>query len=136
LDDAFNDGRTLSKALRNVKQGIFSSSKKVYPSLEARTRMLSQKYEHEYIPTVFVSWDNSPRRGKYAIILNGTTAGEFKLALNEAYDLAQTSSSTEPVIFINAWNEWAEGNHLEPDALMRCQYLEVVDKVTRERGFR
>jgi lipopolysaccharide biosynthesis protein len=136
LEEAFKDGRSFAKAFRNMRQRIFSASKKVYPSREARSAMLSQIYDHEYIPTVLVSWDNSPRRGKQAIILNGTTAEEFKLALNDAYDIALASGGADPMIFINAWNEWAEGNHLEPDAIMGCQYLEAVDAVTRERGFR
>jgi len=77
--------------------------------------------------TVFPSWDNTSRAGNSAtIIINGTPE-------NYEYWLAQTMLQTtneyqnwESFVFINAWNEWAEGCHLEPDRKFQRQFLEAT----------
>jgi lipopolysaccharide biosynthesis protein len=44
-------------------------------------------------------------------------------------DKAYIPSAEENLVFINAWNEWGEGNHLEPDQKWGHDYLEVTRKV-------
>lgn len=66
-------------------------------------------------PGVCPSWDNSARRppGK-AIIFRGATPELFGDWLHSKANTFQPPSQSENLLFINAWNEWAEGNHLEP----------------------
>lgn len=77
-------------------------------------------------PTVFPGWDNSPRSGARAVIIHGSTPDKFRahvrFALNRVADLAEE----EQFVFVKSWNEWAEGNHLEPDLRWGCAYLEVI----------
>lgn len=78
----------------------------------------------------FTAWDNTARRGKNAIIYHGSTPELFK-----KYVIAQLRKSIragqEGILFINAWNEWAEGAHLEPDEKFGMKYLEAL-KSARE----
>jgi hypothetical protein len=72
-------------------------------------------------------WDNSPRRKKKARILVGSTPNLYENWLR--HTIAHTQSlfdGDERIIFINAWNEWAEGCHLEPDAKWGHAYLEAT----------
>lgn len=66
--------------------------------------------------TVFPSWDNSARtKGRALIVLNGVP-DNYEYWLASTIDLVEKKSNSEDaLIFINAWNEWAEGCHLEPD---------------------
>ena len=79
--------------------------------------------------TVFPSWDNTARTGNRALItLNGTPS-------NYEYWLAESIRRTklefpnqERFVFINAWNEWAEGCHLEPDRVHGRAFLEATQR--------
>lgn len=80
----------------------------------------------------FPGWDNTARRGKSSIIYDKSTPQKF-----EEYVCTQLIKSIqagqEGVLFINAWNEWAEGAHLEPDERNGFRYLEAV-KSAREKA--
>lgn len=73
------------------------------------------------------SWDNSPRRDSNALILRGATPGKYEAWLGEvARRTVASRRGDERLLFINAWNEWAEGNHLEPDRKFGRAYLEAT----------
>ena len=77
--------------------------------------------------TVTPSWDQTPRVGSRAFLaLNGTPANyEYWLARAVA-KTRQEFPGEERFVFINAWNEWAEGCHLEPDRRFQRQFLEAT----------
>lgn len=62
--------------------------------------------------TVLTGWDNTPRSGRRGLVLDNFTQSSFKAAVNTAIRLEQRNS--EKLLFIKSWNEWAEGNCLEP----------------------
>jgi lipopolysaccharide biosynthesis protein len=73
------------------------------------------------------SWDNSARRKEGASIFHGSTPEKYEAWLREAArKTAVKQSGDERIVFINAWNEWAEGNHLEPDLKWGHGYLEAT----------
>jgi lipopolysaccharide biosynthesis protein len=133
LHNAFEDGKPrFSRFQQNLKLNIFSSTLKVYDSQCARQIMCPTSYQQNIsaYPTVFVSWDNTPRRGENAIILQNSTPKEFEKKLSEVVDkLLERQDLDDKIVFINAWNEWAEGNHLEPDLLNGKAYLEAVRQI-------
>jgi lipopolysaccharide biosynthesis protein len=73
-------------------------------------------------------WDNSPRRRRGARILVGSTPQLYENWLRTIVDVtrAEDREGEETLVFINAWNEWAEGNHLEPDQRWGRAYLEAT----------
>lgn len=77
--------------------------------------------------TVLPSWDNTARRHENALItLNGTPENyEFWLA-RALRQTAKDFPDQERVVFINAWNEWAEGCHLEPDRRYGRAFLDAT----------
>ncbi len=75
--------------------------------------------------TVMASWDNTARRQNHAHIFINTNPSLYQTWL--AYDIEYTKrnfSENERFVFINAWNEWAEGAHLEPDKRFGYAYLQ------------
>jgi lipopolysaccharide biosynthesis protein len=76
---------------------------------------------------VLPSWDNTARRGDRAtVILNGTP-NNYEVWLSETVRRARTTPENYGrLIFINAWNEWAEGCHLEPDRRYGRNFLEAT----------
>jgi lipopolysaccharide biosynthesis protein len=80
---------------------------------------------------VFPSWDNTARTGDRAVIVRNCTPANYEYWLSES--IKQTSRDfpgKERFVFVNAWNEWAEGCHLEPDRKFQRQYLEATLRAT------
>ena len=78
-------------------------------------------------PLVFPNFDNTPRAGSDGFVLHESTPQRFKEMMDDAVMKAQRFEDKENnLLFIKAWNEWAEGNHLEPDTVFGRKYLEVV----------
>ena len=74
---------------------------------------------------VFVGWDNTPRRGLISTIVLPPTKEEFKLYLEKKIQQTEKVYQTH-YVFVNAWNEWAEGTVLEPDETNKYMYLEAI----------
>lgn len=64
---------------------------------------------------VMPAWDNTPRRGNKARIVAHSTPALYQRWLSESVRQSLMRPSQEALVFINAWNEWAEGAYLEPD---------------------
>jgi len=79
-----------------------------------------------YFPTVIPNWDNTPRSQHHGLVLHGSTPELFALQLRKAYAHVFDYPSDERIIFIKSWNEWGEGNHLEPDLRFGHSYLMAV----------
>lgn len=80
-----------------------------------------------YLPTVIPNWDNTPRIAQRGLVLNGSSPDKFKVHLQRSVSgLKVSEGGSERIVFIKSWNEWAEGNYLEPDLFWGRKWLEVV----------
>ena len=79
--------------------------------------------------TVFPGWDNTARRGEDSWVVHGNTPASYEEWLQFAVNRAITRPSDQKIVFINAWNEWAEGAHLEPDRKHGHGFLEATRRV-------
>lgn len=78
-------------------------------------------------PAVFPSWDNTPRQPLQGTSFDGATPEAFRVYVEEKIDeIRQFLVGDERLLFINAWNEWAEGAHLEPDTGFGHRWLEAL----------
>lgn len=88
--------------------------------------------DEKYIPAVLTGWDTSPRHQKRGTILKGFDLLEFKNHLMQIKNVLDKRNLKNQVILIKSWNEWAEGNLLEPDNIFGYQLLEAYrDFVTQ-----
>jgi lipopolysaccharide biosynthesis protein len=79
---------------------------------------------------VFPSWDNTARQHRRAFIMQGGTPENYERWLSEAaLRTCAERAPAEQLLFINAWNEWAEGCHLEPDRKHGRGFLEATLRV-------
>jgi Glycosyltransferase WbsX len=83
------------------------------------------------IPTVLPGWDNTPRSGRRGVIFEGSTPQLFQEYVSKAVDLVRPKPREQRIIFLKAWNEWAEGNYVEPDSKFGHQYLEAIGRGLR-----
>lgn len=82
---------------------------------------------YELFRTLFPSWDNTPRKQQAATIFFGSTPALYKQWLSGLIAWTKRHNpSDRQIIFVNAWNEWAEGAVLEPDKEHGRKYLEAT----------
>jgi lipopolysaccharide biosynthesis protein len=99
-----------------------------YPS--AREKLIChEKFEGHYIPMTVPKWDTAPRYKKNAIILNNSSPEAFKKHFSDVVEQVQINEVDKKIVFIKSWNEWAEGNCLEPDQRHGNGYLEAAWEV-------
>ena len=79
-------------------------------------------------PQVINAWDNTPRSGANGLVFHGSTPELFRSTLRNAFDLIRDPArrKDERLVFLKSWNEWAEGNHLEPDLRDGHSYLKAI----------
>ena len=72
-------------------------------------------------------WDNTARKMNKGLILDGATPELYKTWLKDIIvETKNNNDLDDNIIFINAWNEWAEGTYLEPDLKWQYKYLEAT----------
>lgn len=99
----------------------------IHPYSSAIKHLLSTRVPGiESHPCVIPNWDNTPRSGSDGMVLNGSTPELFRKHLRQAIDSVRDLPTERQIVFIKSWNEWAEGNHLEPDLRFGSGYLEVL----------
>jgi lipopolysaccharide biosynthesis protein len=77
-------------------------------------------------PCVIPNWDNTPRSGRRGLILTGSSPSGFAREVAAAASAIQHKPLEQRLLFVKSWNEWAEGNYLEPDRLNGVQWLEAL----------
>jgi hypothetical protein len=114
---------------RTGKPNVYSY-RKVLPELVQNRIANVENY-----PCLIPNWDNTPRCGSRGLVLHGSTSELFRKHVRNAMDIVRDVPFEHKIIFIKSWNEWAEGNHLEPDLKFGKAYLQVVsDEVIRNSG--
>lgn len=87
-----------------------------------------------YYPTVMMGWDNEARKPGRSNIFHGCTPFQFYRWLDAAVSFSQRNHASDAgMVFINAWNEWAEGTYLEPDRQIGHAHLWAVRAVIEDR---
>jgi hypothetical protein len=125
----------LVKLMRTEAQSFGADgSHKMYEYDDVASAYLNRPaVEWQRYPCVPTAWDNSPRRQTGgALLLRNSTPESYGRWLAEAATRQSRSAGRHGIVFVNAWNEWAEGAHLEPDALWGRAYLEVTRDVLRD----
>lgn len=89
--------------------------------------LIKKNWPENYIkfPCIFPSWDNSSRK-KLATIIQNQDPEIYEKWLCYAIKCIKNYPESEQLVFLNAWNEWAEGCHLEPDKRMGHSFLKAT----------
>jgi hypothetical protein len=82
-------------------------------------------------PAVCPQWDNTARRGEHATVLHGSTPELYQQWLQTALRQVMDDDPEHQLVFVNGWNEWGEGCHLEPDRRFGHAYLRATRRALR-----
>ena len=126
---------------RKISEKLFDRKRETDPTLQynlidydycyQNLKPISQ-FDYKLFPGISPGWDNTARRGNNpSLVLNDSTSEKFKVWLKKIVEDFKPFSKEENFIFINAWNEWAEGNHMEPCLRWGHAYLQSFKEVTQ-----
>lgn len=120
--------QTLVKVMKEQWYALIKKPQFRYRYKDAMKGFLSPICKEEnIIPVVIPNWDTTPRRGRGAMILTDAKPAYFKEHVRQAIECVKDKPEEKQLIFLKSWNEWGEGNYMEPDLLYGCGYLEVLN---------
>jgi lipopolysaccharide biosynthesis protein len=90
-----------------------------------KKKISKKKTEYKFFPCVIPNWDNTARR-RIVYIMQNDNADLYRSWLEKSYEKIKHYPEEEQIIFVNAWNEWAEGCHLEPDLRNGKKFLNAT----------
>ena len=102
--------------------------KAVYDYVRTVFNMLVTRKPYKYFRSVFPGWDNTARRATTSgslFVNNDPGAFRFFLETQMHATISTFDNPAEQLLFINAWNEWGEGCHIEPDEKSGMTYLDI-----------
>ena len=124
----------LDAVARRVRAGyrkLLGRPVHVYRYEDALAHFLEEVPAHvTRYPCVIPGWDNSPRSGRRGVVLHDATPELFGRHVREALRQIAGHDRQLRIVFIKSWNEWAEGNYLEPDQRYGRAFLEALREVT------
>jgi lipopolysaccharide biosynthesis protein len=80
---------------------------------------------YESYPCVVTNWDNTPRSGSHGSVLQNATPEAFQTHARAAFRYVSDLAPEHQLVFLKSWNEWAEGNYLEPDRIWGTAFLKT-----------
>lgn len=125
------------RSLSTIKRGLLKLKRIVKPSPLKRDYakdylMLTGKedYLKNVIPTVIPNWDHTPRSGNGGLVFINSNPNTFAKHLRQVFEILIKKENK--IVFIKSWNEWGEGNYMEPDLKYGRGYLEQFKRVKCE----
>jgi len=114
-----------NKILRN--RPIFAREyKKAYPAFVNKI----EDSDNNVIPCLLPNWDHTPRSGKKGLLLVNSTPEHFKEFSKMVLDIVKQKENK--LIFLKSWNEWGEGNYMEPDLKFGNKYIYALREAIEE----
>ena len=107
--------------------GIEMISKIKQSEINKHLYLEEDKQENVY-PLLFPNWDCTPRKGKGCTIYIDSTPEVFDDQIKQVKELLANKTPEHRIAILKSWNEWGEGNYIEPDIKYGWGYLEVLKK--------
>jgi hypothetical protein len=124
-----NTATATARALKHVPRR-FSNKPRIgsYEKLVGQLNYSRSAQFTQYLAAC-CGWDNTPRSGASGVVLRHATPALWEAHLGRICDGLQAEDPEKRLLFIRSWNEWAEGNYLEPDQRQGHALLESVKRV-------
>ena len=124
-------GRKLSRFLRSLLSQILKRPLNVYEYKDIRTKLSSPLFKYENVfPVLLPNFDNTPRREEGALILHDATPEQFYMHCKEVFAYLETKQNK--IVFLKSWNEWGEGNYMEPCERYGRGYIDALRRAKEE----
>ena len=125
----FRNRTTLDKIKLKVYRAFYRKAPLIIDYAKYYPYLTSLLFEFpDLIPSVLPNWDHSPRSGSGATVIENATPENFEKHVKIVSEWLENSAEKETICFLKSWNEWGEGNYVEPDLRFGYGFLEVIRK--------
>lgn len=129
LDNIYQNKPFIYKILKLIKKVTHIPFVISYKSA-IRNVVAPEDFDNNIFPTIMPNWDHTPRSSDGGSVLHNSTPLLFK---DHARDVLRTTLNKEhKIIFLKSWNEWGEGNYMEPDLKYGRGYINALNDVIQE----
>ena len=115
---------TLIRHLRGKSPLVYDYSKAI------RVFASSVMKREDVVPSILPNWDHSPRSRMRAFVMHNSTPQAFKKHVEAIRQIVDKKKN--PLVMLKSWNEWGEGNYMEPDKRWGKQYIEAMGTVMKQ----
>jgi len=98
----------------------------------ANQSIASFKNDVSLVPCIDPDFDHTPRSSYKWIVFGNSTPEKWEYLLRSSLEIVASRKNSNQLLFIKSWNEWGEGNYLEPDQKFGCAYLDATAKAIKE----
>lgn len=128
IGELFGKKNLIYKSIFKLGRSLFSLPKILNYNEYIRVVKDTFNEREDFFPCILPNFDHSPRSGKNAWVLINSTPQNFGMLLHFLWEKLSNTNKGDRIIFIKSWNEWGEGNYLEPDLKYGKDYLAEVKK--------
>lgn len=129
----YSSSSLIKKSLFRLKNFIFRRPKFTLDYKDAYPYFSSELDKNENIyPSIYPNWDHSPRSGNRGLIIHNSKPEYFEQHVKKVLEIIKNKKEKNRIVFLKSWNEWAEGNYMEPDIINGKSYLDILSKVLKE----
>ena len=122
----------LKKAFLMVLRKIFNIPTVISYKKAIKYMVTEKCRENNVFPVISPNWDHSPRSGSNSVILHNPLPQYFKSVAKRAIEVVKEKPEQEKIIFLKSWNEWGEGNYMEPDLEYGHGYINALREAIDE----
>ena len=129
--NAYLDCNLFQKALIRVSSKLKHAGVVIPYKIAVRHFINEQEdLKENMFPTLIPNWDHSPRSKNRAVIFTGSTPELFKQYAKEVLRIVKRKNNQ--LMFLKSWNEWGEGNYMEPDLKFHKGYIHALAQAIQE----
>lgn len=134
LNDNFGKfGSKLNTLLKRTKNLLTHRPPRMENYAKASRDFITPFEEKEnIIPTILPQWDHTPRSGWNGSFLVNSTPELFKELVKRSFDSIKNKTPQKQIVFLKSWNEWGEGNYMEPDLTNGRGYIDALKSIVDE----
>jgi lipopolysaccharide biosynthesis protein len=118
----------LNRLLSLLKQRLLGHPRRVMQYEEVVDCLEKRQLRKNELPVITPNWDNTARSGTRGSVIVGAHPDKFATMIRNTLKKLDQKPQDERIIFVEAWNEWAEGNYLEPDRKFGRGFLEAIKR--------
>lgn len=133
--NSFGKSRAEMLYMGKYRRIIRKGAQKIFPWLPTLKYNYSKAMKYFFAPedawdnvypTILPQWDRTPRAGKHEGIYINSTPENFKIHMKQAIELIKAKPQERKILFLRSWNEWGEGNYVEPDTKYGHGFLKAI----------
>ena len=116
------------KAVQRIKINLFKHPRVFRYAEAARWFVGPEDARDDISPTIYSGWDPTPRSGCEGTVFSHYTPDVFERHVEQVLRAVENKPASLKIVFVKSWNEWGEGNYMEPDRRYGLQFLERLKK--------